>query len=208
MQQQKYSKAVAAFEVLEQEGVQTPELYMNLGHACFQAGQLGKAIFYTEKAFRLSPLDEEIQQNRQYLAEQAGIARTPDNYWLLKVSDQVMQLALLLFVLCSLCFLCRRLNIFYMEKLVRFHRFILSAAIFLLMPALLTQVYMQPEEDAVLLQQTAGKNGPSPLAKSIADLNEGEKVTLKSYHQGWYKVKTPEGKTAWVSEAGIGKLNL
>ncbi len=67
-QQKNYTLAIDRYESLVQEGVQSKELYYNLGNAYYRNQRLGKAILYYERALKLAPNDADIQHNLQIAA--------------------------------------------------------------------------------------------------------------------------------------------
>jgi tetratricopeptide (TPR) repeat protein len=68
----KYSQAADAYEKMVQGGTVSPELYFNLGDACFKAGQMGRAISAFRHAELLAPRDQDIRANLQIARNKAG----------------------------------------------------------------------------------------------------------------------------------------
>ncbi|MDZ7845384.1 MAG: tetratricopeptide repeat protein [Owenweeksia sp.] len=61
--QQQYEEAIETYHQITEQGLENASLYYNLGNAYFKSDQLAQAILYYEKAVRLAPHDDEIQQN-------------------------------------------------------------------------------------------------------------------------------------------------
>jgi tetratricopeptide (TPR) repeat protein len=58
---EQFRQAAHSYEQLVQAGQATGPLFYNLGNACLQAGDVGRAVFYYRRAERLMPGDERLQ---------------------------------------------------------------------------------------------------------------------------------------------------
>jgi tetratricopeptide (TPR) repeat protein len=58
-----YDDAIAAYNRVAGTGLESANLYFNLGNAYFKKGDLGHAVLYYLKAQRLNPADEDIRSN-------------------------------------------------------------------------------------------------------------------------------------------------
>ena len=58
-----YTAAASDYEQLRNAGLESGNLYFNLGNAYFKAGQRGKAILNYERAHRLLPSDPDVEAN-------------------------------------------------------------------------------------------------------------------------------------------------
>ena len=58
-----YEMAIATYLDVVDMGVVDEDLYYNLGNAFYKTGQLGPAILYYERARRLAPRNDDINQN-------------------------------------------------------------------------------------------------------------------------------------------------
>ena len=61
-----YARAIKAYQQVLAQGVESAQLYYNLGNAYFKHGDLGHAIANYLKARRLDPANEEIQFNLEF----------------------------------------------------------------------------------------------------------------------------------------------
>ncbi len=61
-----YIEAIGAYNKILALGQESPELYLNLGNAYFESGDLGHAILNYLRAQRLNPADEDIRDNLAY----------------------------------------------------------------------------------------------------------------------------------------------
>jgi tetratricopeptide (TPR) repeat protein len=58
-----YEKATQLYQKIVDSGLESCDLYYNLGNAYFKQDSLANAIFYYEKALLISPNDKDIQNN-------------------------------------------------------------------------------------------------------------------------------------------------
>ncbi len=61
-----YAAAVKAYQTVIKEGVDSGDVYYNLGNAEFKLGHLGQAIANYRKALKRKPHDEDIRFNLEY----------------------------------------------------------------------------------------------------------------------------------------------
>jgi hypothetical protein len=71
-QEKSYDSALAVYSGIERQGLESAELYFNMGNAFFKKGDLGHAVLYYLRARRLDPGDDDIAAN---LAFSRGYAR-------------------------------------------------------------------------------------------------------------------------------------
>ena len=62
-QEKAYDSAIAVYSSIERQGLESAELYFNLGNAYFKKGDLGHAVLYYMRARRLKPGDDDIAVN-------------------------------------------------------------------------------------------------------------------------------------------------
>ena len=70
--QGKFTEAAGAYEKLIQSGVTSGAIYFNLGDACFKAGRFGRAIVAYRQAMQLTPRDQDLRANLQFVRSQVS----------------------------------------------------------------------------------------------------------------------------------------
>ena len=70
--QGKFTEAADAYKKLIQSGVTSGAVYFNLGDACFKAGQIGHAIIAYRQAMQLTPRDNDLRANLQFVRNQVS----------------------------------------------------------------------------------------------------------------------------------------
>lgn len=58
-----FDSALAVYQSIERTGLESAELYFNIGNCHFKSGDLGRAVLYYLRAKRLSPSDDDINAN-------------------------------------------------------------------------------------------------------------------------------------------------
>jgi len=61
-----FTESAAKYQLLVDAGIHNGKLFYNLGNACLESGQLGKAILNSRRAQALLPGDGRIEHNLQY----------------------------------------------------------------------------------------------------------------------------------------------
>ena len=62
-----YEEAISLYEEVTSRDIADKVLYYNLGNAYYRTENLGKALLYYERALKLSPRDEDIQYNIEFI---------------------------------------------------------------------------------------------------------------------------------------------
>jgi tetratricopeptide (TPR) repeat protein len=62
-QAEDYKKAIDSYTQILNQGLESPEVYFNLGNAYYKAGESAMAILNYERALKLRPRDQDIQTN-------------------------------------------------------------------------------------------------------------------------------------------------
>ncbi len=65
-EQREYESAIRLYESILSEGIESAELYYNLGNAYFRNDDIGHAILNYLRAQRLDPADEDIRHNLEF----------------------------------------------------------------------------------------------------------------------------------------------
>lgn len=65
-QSKQYDSALVLFGQIESQGIESANLYFNIGNAYFKNGDLGHAVLYYLRASRLDPGDDDIRSNLEF----------------------------------------------------------------------------------------------------------------------------------------------
>ncbi len=81
-EEKKYDQAIAEYEKVLAENIESSTIYFNLGNSYFKKGDLGKAILNYHRAKRLEPSDDDIISNLEFAenftsVQMEGVALNP-----------------------------------------------------------------------------------------------------------------------------------
>jgi len=208
-----YAAAADKFQAVAEGGIENGKLYYNLGNARFKAGQLGRAVYWYEKARRLIPGDPELAFNLEYARSQVKDRGPAENrvvravffwrYWLGQSSLIVLSVA------CSVLFFSGLL-------LKRHFRVPMPAAVLAVVLAL-----------GILFTATAGFNyyrdlavtrgivlpdkisvraGFSEFSTELFVLHGGSRVTIEKQRNDFFRIRFGDDKIGWVDKGVIGVI--
>ncbi len=210
--------AADGYESLVTAGVNDPDVYYNLATAQAQAGRLGKAILYFERALRLNPADEAAEKALaacrealgRRLADRKGEAlvkaRPPLAEALLQPFSEnalgwlVLIFDLLLFAsLVALGFAAREsLRVALGVAAPLFGLLLLISAAGLLVKS---EAFEPGRAGVVLVDDAPLREGPDPRAKIRARVLEGQDVRILQGESGYLRVKTAGGDEGWLRQS-------
>lgn len=214
-----FGKAIKVYESIIGQGFESPELYFNLGNACYKNQELTKAILYYEKAKLLAPNDEEIQFNidlvNQFVVDKIEPLPRP---FFLKWGQSILNLftangwafisiLTFIFVLCLAAF-------FIFARTITLRKISFSAAIFLLFISLLSFVLADKQKTkithrnhAVIFSTTVTvKSSPSESGTDLFVIHEGLKVEIKEELGDWADIKLEDGNSGWIKKGVFERI--
>lgn len=212
-----YELASASWNAIAESGMESVELYYNLGNACFKDGNLARAILWWERARKLDPSDRDVRHNLEFaqLQTQDRIDSVPEFFlrtWLRKVSFTMRSnvwavLSLLLFALALAMLLLFLLG---SRTALRRTGFFTAIAAFLLCLACLGFASVQKRDAKsrdgaiVMLPVASVKSAPSEdSATSLFVLHEGTKVKIVDTVAGYTLVELADGRQGWIATKAI-----
>jgi tetratricopeptide (TPR) repeat protein len=211
-----YCEAAQKYEELIESGLRHAPLFYNMGNACFKCGELGKAIMYYEKAWRVSPRDRDIVENLSFarlrVAEgekemgllEVIISRT---VFMFSMKELILleELTIAILVLSGIMFLnSRRMS---RKKIYRITAY--TAGVLLLISLCLLSVRMIDErntEGIVILERVDAMSGPGDDNIKVLSIPEGMKVWVDEERGDWYLIHLSTGRGGWVKKPSIGLI--
>ena len=202
---ERYSRILA-------DGLESGELYYNIGNTYFKLGDLGPAILYYERARRLMPGDGDLLANlelaRSLTADEVvplaefwlfravgwwvGLLPRPALVWLVALAYLTAMTAVILVILRPATVLAtwgRRVAIAAATVAVVFG---LNLAV--------RELDIGTAEDAVIMaEETEVQSAPSDdSALQIFAVHEGTKVRIDRRSDAWIEIILEDGKVGWV----------
>ncbi len=211
-----YATALSCWKSIAAEGVASPDLYYNMGNACYKTGDISHAILYYEKCLKLNPSHSDAANN-------LGIAKAltmdkidviPEFFlvtWLRKVkylcsADGWAWITLLLALVAAALFLGFK---FLGSERGRRLSFIFACIVALLAAGSLAFSLSERSDalrtdSAIMVQPVSSiKSSPGDAGKSIFVLHEGTKVRLLDELGTWRKIELSDGRQGWVETSAL-----
>ena len=207
-----YQHAIELYSKILEIGIESGEVYFNLGNAYFKTNNLGRAILYYEKASKFIEADPALEQNLQLsrLRIVDKIEPIPElfifEWW--TTLTHLFSLDTLLWVniaVFSTLILLIIVNLLYGREYIR--QLIWVSSVFCLVIFVITfsLVYeFESTQFGVILEEKASViSEPDIKGTEVFILHEGTKVKINRLLNNWLEITIPDGKTGWVKETSL-----
>jgi len=209
----KYDEAIHAFESVLEQGLESGNLYYNIGNCYFKKGELGKTILNYERAQRLIPRDSDLKSNYKFALSRLQYDISEKSSWIKSVVNifhflSLNEITILLssvFVLLVLFFILR-LFIHGLRKYTVPVAACLMFAIILLSIPLVERVTLLETEAVVIAENPEVRFEPLDSATTHFTLYEGMKITVLETKQEWARIRRADGKVGWIKNGEIEKI--
>lgn len=214
-----FDRAIELYQKVIESGVESADVYFNLGNAYFKMNDMPSAILYYEKAKKLNPNDEDILENLKIANSRIvdKIETVPDifykrwwkNLLYAFTVDQWAIISLVSFALIFIMLLFFLLTNMYWIKKTSFWLGILFVIISGATWMLANQKFKTFTEDhqAIVFTPTLTvKSSPSETGIDLFVIHEGTKVHITDHIGEWYEVKIANGSVGWIREHDIRKI--
>ncbi len=211
-----YAAAANEYEQLRKAGLESGNLYFNLGNAYFKAGAQGTAILNYERARRLIPSDPDLEANLAYARSLTGAeACTPAVWERLAfpvahrmATDRLIWLTSMLYTVLLLALASYRLWPRRPRWLI-YSAAGLAALVAISSTSLAAQVLGDDwQRQAVVIAQgeTPARFEPAENGTVHFGLKEGALVRVIDTRQGWLQVARCDGRRGWLPKEAVGEL--
>lgn len=213
----RWEESADAWESLRGAGVESAELYYNLGNAYFKSTEIGRAVLNYERALRLDPSFSDARFNLEFARSmvQDRIDEVPEfilKSWARKISylmnsDAWAILSLVLFA----AFLAMKL-LFLLGPRVGLRRTGFYSAIVLILLSAgcygfsvwQRNVYRRADSAVVMKPVSSVKSSPSEeSSKDLFLLHEGTEVGVLDSVGKWVNISLSDGRQGWIQSGDI-----
>lgn len=212
-----YLKAVEGYVAILESGLESGNLYYNIGNGFLKMGRLGHAILCYERSKRLIPYDSDLRANLTYARSLVESANTETRRnFVLNALDAIFGLYSLRAIIFSATVLYLILillaGIFIARPLfARKFRVVLflAAALFMLNMSAVASRYFDErilKHGIVVQKEVECKYEPIEKSTTYYKLREGEKVLILHTRHGWRQIKRPDGKISWVKKEAVEEI--
>ena len=212
-----WTQAAAAWQSIDDLGIQSPELYYNLGNAYFKSEDYAHAILYYERALKLDPSYSDARYNLEFSRQfvQDRIDSVPEFFvktWARKVCQWMPSnawAALFLLLLALSVVMCVVFLLSHRPALRKTGFFVALASLLLALVCIANAAWQKSDylnaDDAIVMRAvTSVKSSPgSESAKDLFILHEGTKVKVLDEVGGWNNIELSDGRQGWISSSDI-----
>ena len=180
--------------------LQTFHFFLGTGH--IKKGNYAVGRYHLEKSIELGNINNEVINNLNFAKEKLNI---DESVYSKKdvLLDKLLLIPDTLFIsmtLTSLLIIVLMLRFKYIKKKWT----LLILVLFSFLPVLVNNFYLNNVETAITLHPTKIKEGPSKIYSDTINLQEGEKIYLSKYENGYYYIVSPVVHNGWVLKKDLG----
>lgn len=214
-----YSKATELYLNIEKSGLESEELFFNLGNSYYKLNKVAPSIYYYEKTLKLNPMHLDAANNLAFAKRMTiDIIEDLPKTFLQRFSSNVIQkltyntwaiIAVTASFLTAILFL-----LYYFSETPKRKIFYFNTTIFAVFAMTVTVIFAysnyettQKSSYAIIFSlKSEIKNAPSLDGEVVFELHEGTKVTVLDELSNWKKIKIADGKTGWINAADIKEI--
>lgn len=216
-QEENYVEAVKILETeikeQKEKGLESANLYYNLGNAYFRDNEVAKAILNYERAILLDPGDRDIRQNLEFARTKIeDKILSVDTFFLqswfdgiqnLQSSNAWAKLSIALFVI----FMLSLSMFFFINKIIS-KKITFYVCIGTLVLLIFANVFSYRQKSRVLNRNTAiitaGSasitSSPDNNSKELFILHSGTKVKINKHDGSWMEIEIDNGNVGWINK--------
>lgn len=212
----KYEEALQIWTDIYNTGYRSANLNYNIGNSYFKLNNIPNAILFYERAYLLSPADEDINYNLQ-------ISRTlivdrfqeiPELFFvrwynfmsLILSTNNWAKISIVSFILCLLLLSLYIYSPKYQHKAIGFWLavffFILTLASFAFTVRNKSLVF-DSHKAIISIPLVSGKSSPDNSGTDLFVLHEGTKVSVEDEVGEWLEIRLSDGNKGWVPENSL-----
>ncbi len=214
-----YDSALNTYNQVLNTGVESGELYYNMGNAYFKNNDIASAILYYEKAKKLLPVDDDVIYNLNIANSMIvdKIEKVPELFyhrWWNFFYNVLGADAWAIFSLISFAFLTVTVGLFIISKKrgnrkLSFYIGVLFLIITITSTVLASQKYyynIERNEAIVFTSSITVKSSPTQNAVDLFVIHEGTKVIIIDRIDNWAEIKIQNGSVGWLPEKSIREI--
>ncbi len=212
----KYEQALGQYEEIAALGIESGNLYYNMGNAYFKSGMLGEALSSYEQAKRLIPNDSDLKANINFvesLRENPVLVSRP--VWIIAVLKyfagyfSMNRLSLIWVCMYWLVLIISGMAVLLPHYRALLKKYIICAGVILLLISCVWSVkFYDIHANAyafVIDEVIDAKFAPAEEATTYFKVYEGTRVEIIREEGKWARIKTPDGKIGWASRLALDK---
>ena len=211
-----WQNALNYYQMIEGEGLESADLFYNIGNTYFKLGDNGHAILYFERALKLDPAYADAANNLEIVRQLTldKIDAVPDFIlvtWFRNLRQSLSADTWAWITLALLAIVGLLMTVFRNadSSAVRKLSFIVACVfivltVFTFVFSLLQRRAVTRTDSAIVTKPVCPvKSSPSDGGNTVFVLHEGTKVRLLDSVGDWTKLEIPDGRQGWASTSTI-----
>ena len=212
----KFEEAKTGYLDILKTGVQSPELYYNLGNAYYKNGALAPAILNFERALLLSPDDIDIKYNLELANSQIVDKVTPLGEffvkgWITALRDSKSSDSWAIWAVITFFLVLAAIGVFLFNNNSLYKRIAFFGGIALLCINLSAFAFASSQKNKITnrnyaIVYTASvtvKSSPDLTGSDLFVLHEGTKVKILNKLGSWAEIQLQDGNIGWMQIEGF-----
>lgn len=214
-----FERATGLYLSIEEQGLESAELYFNLGNSYYKQNKIAPSIYYYEKALKLDPNYKDALTNIEFANRmKIDVIEELPKTFIQKISENVIQkltfdswaiLAVISSFLASILFLLYHFSSSSRKKLIYFNItifFVFSLMVTTFFAFNTYSLYKKDRPAIIFSNKVEIKNAPTASGDEVFELHEGTKVQVLDELDNWKKIKIADGKEGWVISTHLKEI--
>lgn len=211
-----YGNAINSYESIINSGVESSEIYYNLGNSYYREGALPSAILNYERALLLAPQDNDVRYNLNLAYSQITDKIEPvGHFFISKWFASIRNAAdsntwALVSILTFSLFLIGMLFFFFSQK-TGLRKLTFFIALWALLSSIITFSYSHTQKQRLINREHAIVFSPSVTVKSAPQgggtdlfvIHEGTKVKIMQTLNNWHEIMLQDGSVGWMPISSV-----
>ena len=216
---EEFQKAIDGYNQILMAGIESPEVYFNLGNAYYKTKQYTLSILNYERAKLLAPDDEDIEFNLQVANQKVvdSIQELPGifivRWWNAIVNSQTTDTWASISIFSFVVFLTM-LGFYFFAKTSEVKRITFWSGCFLIMLTIFSWSFAAKQKSrlvnhsfAIVMQPTVTvKSSPSENGTKLFVIHEGLKVRITDKLGEWVEIRLADGNKGWLLTESIERI--
>ncbi|MDD2488652.1 MAG: tetratricopeptide repeat protein [Bacteroidales bacterium] len=210
----KYDQALKTYLTIEKQNKFSADLYYNIGNTYFRLNDYANSILYYERGLRLKPNNNNIENNLKVAKARlkGDVYIVPDFFlkrWWRTISNLFIPstwMIVSIILLISSCLIFVFYYFSFEKKIILFYSFLFSILLFSVsvFAGFNRQNTIQSKNYAIVFDNnSSGKDSPDINSTDKIKIYKGQKVKIVEKANTWIKVKTEDGKEAWIESKSV-----
>jgi hypothetical protein len=210
-QKGQYEPALEKYNAVILSGMESAELYYNMGNAAYRSNSIGHAILYYEKALKLEPTYDDALHNLDFVSRYRldVFEEVPVLFlgaWITGFvqlfSEQTWSILALVFFIIILTSLL--VYLFSRHLIMKKSGFISGLAALVLFVITLTAALsrhrdiVNPDSGIILAPSVVVRSSPSESGTELFIVHEGTKIKVNEEVSGWQNIRLIDGREGWI----------